>query len=200
MSEREKAERLRERLLGLDPQESEFHQQYGAGLQSTFDRQLSGPSRLRYGAVGAAGLLGCLVSGSLALTEPGTVPMAVRGLLALFAFFGLSWTMLATWVLLRGRDHLLVQRTVAARMAFGFTLITVIALALVIFVLERGAVGTPMLATGLALLILAAVVLADVRIERSELAIREQILRLEGRLMEMVEAARRPDGERPGPA
>jgi hypothetical protein len=52
----------------------------------------------------------------------------------------------------------------------------------------------PMVATGLALLILAAVVLIDSRIERSESVIREHFLRVESRLTGLDEALARPRG------
>jgi hypothetical protein len=187
---------LGERLLNFDPQDPAIRERYGAALHATFDRHLSGPRRVQYGAVGLAGLIGCLVCGSLAITEPATTPAAVKGLLALFAFFGLGWAILGSWILARGGGNLVAHRTLAARMAFGFTLSSVIALALVTFLLGRGAVGLPILATGLALLILAAVLLTDVRIERSELTIREQILRLECRLIDLAEVLKQPSRDR----
>lgn len=194
MADRDDA--VRERLLEFDPQDPKIRQRYGAALDAAFDRHLSGPRRAQFGALGLAGLIGCLVCGSLAITEPATMPAAVRGLLALLAFFGLGWTLLAGWVLARGRGSLIPERTVAARMAFGFTLTTVIALSLVTFLSGRGAVGMPMLTTGLALLVLAAVLLIDVRIERSELSIREQLLRLECRVVDLSEFLKRPGGDR----
>jgi hypothetical protein len=147
-------------------------------------------------AVGLAGLAGCLVCGSLAITEPATLRVEVRGLLVLFAFFGLGWTLLAARVLARGQGNFIAHRTMAARMAFGFTLASVVALSLASSLSARSAVGMPMVATGLALLILAAVHLIDARIERSESLLREQILRVESRLTELVGSVERPRGRR----
>ena len=144
--------------------------------------------------VGLAGLVGCLVCGSLAITEPASLPAAVRGLLALLAFFGLGWSLLAARVLARGRGDLINHRTLAARMAFGFTLAAVVALSVVSSLSGRPAVGMPLVATALALLILAAVLLIDVRIERSESMVREQILRVERRLVGLAEAVERARG------
>ena len=183
-----------ERLLGFDSPDPAIHQRYGAELHSQLETHLSKSRRVQFVAVGVTGLIGSLVCGSLAITEPATTPVAVRSLLALFASFGLGWTLLATWVLARGGGNFILQRTLAARMAFGFTLTAVVALSLVTFSLGREAAGLPMLATGLALLILAAVLLTDVRIERAELTIREQILRVESRLVELVEASGKKSG------
>ncbi|SIN81131.1 hypothetical protein SAMN05444166_1019 [Singulisphaera sp. GP187] len=187
---------LGERLLGLDSPDPAIQQRHEAELHSQWETQLSGSRLVPFVAVGVAGLIACLVCGSLAFTEPATTPVAVRRLLALFACFGLSWTLLATWILTRGRGSFISQRTLAARMAFGFTLTTVMALSLVSLSLGREAAGMPILATGLALLILAAVLLTDVRIERAELTIREQILRVESRLIERIEASQRPAGKK----
>ncbi|WP_406699842.1 hypothetical protein V5E97_13435 [Singulisphaera sp. Ch08] len=183
-----------ERLLGFDAPDPAIQQRFGTELHSHLETHLSRSRRVQFVAMGLSGLIGSLVCGSLALTEPATTPMAVRSLLALFASFGLGWTLLATWVLARGRGNFIAQRTLAAQMAFGFTLTAVVALSLVTVSLGREAAGFPMLATGLALLILAAVLLTDVRIERAELTIREQILRVESRLVELVEASGRPLG------
>jgi hypothetical protein len=187
---------LGERLLDLDPHDPALRKRYEAGLDSHLEGHLSGSRRARYVVVGLAGLAGSLVCGSLAITEPASTPGAVRWLLALFAFFGMSWTLLAAWALARGRGDYIAQRTLAARMAFGFTLTSVIALAVVSFLSGRAAVGMPMVATGLALLILAAVLLIDARIERSESLIREQVLRVEHRLTALAEAIERLHGGR----
>lgn len=187
---------LKERLMDLDPHDPGLRERYGSTLHAHLDRHLAVPHRARYIVVGLAGLVGSLVCGSLAITEPAPLPAGVRMLLALLAFFGLSWTLLAAWVLARDRGDFIAQRTMAARMAFGFTLISVIALSLVSFLSGKSAVGMPMVLTALALLILAAVLLIDARIERSESAIREQILRVESRLTELAEAIAQPRGSR----
>ncbi len=192
----EKNDHLSERLIDLDPHDPGLRKRYGSTLHSHLDRHLTMPRRAHYVAVGLAGLVGSLVCGSLAITEPASLPMRVRMLLALFAFFGLSWTVLAAWALARGRGDFIARRTMAARMAFGFTLISVIALSLVSFLSGKAAVGMPMVLTALALLILAAVLLIDARIERAESTIREQILRVESRLTGLAEASSQPRGGR----
>ncbi len=185
------------RLLNLEPHDSTLREKYESQLNDHFGSRLSPALRARYVAVGLAGLVGCVVCGSLAITEPESLPGAVRGLLILFAFFGLSWTLFATLVLVRGPENFADRRGMSARMAFGFTLISVVALSFVSSLSGRSAVGTPMAITGLALLILAAVIVVDARIERSESLIREQILRVESRLIELarsVEPARGDGG------
>jgi hypothetical protein len=187
---------LSERLIDLDPHDPGLRDRYGAALHSQLDRRLAVPYRARYIAVGLAGLVGSLVCGSLAITEPASLPTRVRMLLALFAFFGLGWTLLSAWALARGRGDFISERSMAARMAFGFTLISVFALSLVSSLSANADAGMPMVTTGLALLILAAVLLIDSRIERSESVIREHFLRVESRLTVLDEAIARSRGTR----
>lgn len=184
------------RLLDLEPHDPALREKYGAALHDHLDRHLSGALRARYAVVGLAGLAGCLVCGSLAITEPASMPAAVRGLLVLFAFFGLGWTSLAAWVLARGHGNFIAHRTIAARMAFGFTLASVIAMSIASSLSGRSAIGMPVVATGLAMLILAAVRWIDARIERSESLIREQILRVESRLTGLAGSIERSRGGR----
>jgi|GEM_PF-2385477 len=163
-------------------------------IASLFDRQLTRTSTLKYLVMGGGGLVACLVCGELALNEPVGLARGVRGLLALFAVIGLGWASLATLVLARGGGGFVLQRTASARMAFASTLITLIALALVALVNGRGVEATPLLTTGLGLLVLAAVLLIDTRVEQAELTVREQILRLEKRLSAQWPVARsQPD-------
>ena len=90
--------------------------------------------------------------------------------------------MLAAWMLARRRGNFATERLVAARMAFGFTLIAVLALSLTASLLGKESAAMPLVATGLALLTLGSVFLITTRIEQSEQVIREQILRLECRI------------------
>ncbi len=175
-------------LLDLDAQNPGFRARYQKDLGTHLGNTLPKFRKTRYVVVGLAGLIGCLVCGSLSLTEPASTPNAVRGLLALFAIFGLGWTLFAGWALARGRGGYAAERALAAKMAFGFTLASVMALSLVSSLSGKETAGMPLVATGLALLILASVLLTNARIDQAELAIREQILRLECRLLDRTKA------------
>ena len=175
------------RLLDLDAGDPTLRDKYRVALHGNLDGHLSGSFRARYVLVGLGGLVGCIVCGSLAITEPASMRAEVRWLLVLFALFGLCWTVLAAVAIARRGGDFIALRTTAARMGFGFTLATVIALSAVSSLTARSDVGMPMVATGLAMLMLAAVVLIDARIERAESMIREQILRVEARLAGMAD-------------
>jgi hypothetical protein len=191
----DRSEALDRLLNDLEPTDPEIRARYRSILDAGLAEFHPGGGKARYITVGIAGLVGTLVCASLALTEPGSTPLAVRGLLTLFAFFGLGWTILSAWALTRRRGGFATERLVASRMAFWFTFAAVVGLSLASSLLGRELAATPVIATGLALMILASVLLINARTEIAELAIREQILRLECRIAGLAESA----GRAPGP-
>jgi hypothetical protein len=192
----DRTEALDKLLNDLEPTDPALRARYREAVDAGLAEMRSGRGKARYVAIGLAGLIGCVVCGSLGLTEPESTPRAVRGLLILFAFFGLGWTLLAGWALARGRGNFAVERQAAARMAFGFTLAAVLALALVSSLLGKESESTPLIMTGLALLTLAAVVATAARIEQAEQSIRDQVLRLECRTVGLAESIARSRGDR----
>ncbi|MDR3617884.1 MAG: hypothetical protein P4L85_00930 [Paludisphaera borealis] len=194
----DRTEALDKLLNDLEPTDPALQARYRSILDAGLADLKPGGGKARYIAIGLAGLIGCVVCGSLGLTEPESTPRAVRWLLILFAFFGLGWTLLAGWMLARGRGNFAAERLIAARMAFGFTLVAVTALSLTSSLLGKESASMPLVATGLALLILGAVLLIGARIEQAEQTIREQILRLECRIAGFAEAVSRAREARSG--
>jgi hypothetical protein len=192
----DRAEALDRLLNDLEPADPALRERYTSILDGGMAELRPDVGKARYIAVGLAGLVGCLVCGSLALTEPDSTPRAIRWLMTLFTFFGLGWTILAAWALARGRGGFATERLVASRTAFGFTLAAVMAISLASTLLGKETASAPLLTTGVALLILASVLLVGARIEGAELSIREQILRLECRIAGLAETDRRASGKR----
>jgi len=174
----------REELLNLEPSDPRLRDRHQKAIADHLEKFRPGFGTIRYAAVGLAGLVGALVCGSLSLTEPASTPMPIRALLALFALIGLGWSVFAGWGLARRRGDYAAERALAAKMAFGFTLAAVMGLSFASSLTGKDAQGAPLIATGLGLLVLASVLLTNARIEQAELAIREQILRLEARLLD----------------
>jgi peptidoglycan/LPS O-acetylase OafA/YrhL len=191
----DRTEALDKLLNDLEPTDPALRARYREAIDAGLVDLKSGCGKALYVVIGLLGLISCVVCGSLGLTEPETTPRAVRGLLILFAFFGLGWTLLAGWAIARGRGNFAVERQVAARMAFGFTLAAVLALALVSTLLDKQTVSMPLIMSGLALLTLAAVIAIGARIEQAEQAIRDQVLRLECRTAGLAELISRSRGD-----
>lgn len=171
-------------LLDLDSSDPALRERHRKALAARLGDLPPAFGKTRHAAVGLAGLVAALVCGSLSLTEPATIPGATRGLLALFALIGLGWTLFAGWALAKRRGDYAAERALAAKMAFGFTLAAIAGVSFAAALTGKEAAAAPLLAVGLALLILAAVLMTNARIDQAELAIRERILRLELRLLD----------------
>ncbi|MDG3006594.1 hypothetical protein [Paludisphaera mucosa] len=178
-------------FLDFDAQDSELQRRHRAILDARLGSAWPLGRKARYLIVATSGLIGFFVAGSLSLTEPASTPPAIRGLLGLFALFSLGWTLFAAWTLARRRGGFAGERLAAARIALGFTLFAVAGLGLAATSLGKEAAAAPMIGVGLGFLVLAAVGATNARIEEAELAIREQLLRLEARIVRSEPAASR---------
>jgi hypothetical protein len=183
-------------FLDFDSRDPELRERYDSLLGARLGETWPLGRNARYVLIATAGLAGFVVAGSLALTEPASTPTAVRGLLGMFALFGLGWAAFAVWALARRRGGFASERLVASRIAMGFTLVALLGLGLAATTLGKGAESGPMLAAALGFLVLAAVGSTHARIEEAELAIREQLLRLESRIIKAEGAGR---AQAPGP-
>jgi hypothetical protein len=117
MSEQDKLEQ--NRLVDLDPHDPTLRGRYGAALGAQLDERLSAPPRGGYAMAllaGLGGLIGFVVCGSLAVTEPASLPPRVRAILGLFACIGLAWIVFATWALSRSRGNFAWWPTSAAQL------------------------------------------------------------------------------------
>ena len=190
-------------FLDFDTQDPAIRDRHQALLEAKLGSAWPLGKKANYAALAVVGLLGFLAAGSLSLTEPPSTPAATRGLLALLSFIGLGWAVFATWALARFRGGFAGERLEASRMALGCCLVALLGLASASAALKKEASAGPLLATGLAFLVVAAVGATNARIEESDLAIREQILRLEARIVEIAtsgdESRARTTGESPDP-
>ncbi|AMV36679.1 hypothetical protein [Planctomyces sp. SH-PL62] len=181
-------------FLDSEPIDPALRERYQAILEARLGSNWPLGRKTRYVLIAAAGLIGFLVAGSLSLTEPDATPRAVRGLLGLFALFGLGWATFAGWALARRRGGIASERRAASRIALGFTLAALVGIGLTAIALGKEAAAAPMLVVGLGFLVLAAVGSVQARIEEAELAVREQLLRLESRIIGAEGAAGRARG------
>lgn len=83
---------------------------------AVLDRELSWSDRLRYLAVGFAGLVVTAVSGSLWATEP-SLPLRTRLAFAGFVLLGVAWMAVAGYVLTRRRPLYGADRVLATGLA-----------------------------------------------------------------------------------
>ena len=187
----DQSKRFSDELLALEQTHTSaaLREQHRRQMEALLVRPLTLPQRLLHALVATAGLVGAGVCASLVVSEPDTLPPLTRAVLMLCAAFGASWSLWAAGVLRRGAVHRRRDRGAAARMAFGFTLVTV-GMVGALAAASPGPQALAMLGVSLALLVTAAVVVLLHAIEQAELRGREQMLALELRLVERAEAGR----------
>ena len=169
-------------FLDFDPETPELRRRYDAIKEARLGRGWLLGRRSRYLLIAASGLVGFLVAGSLGLTEPATTPFVVRALLSLLSLLGLGWMVFAIAMLARNRGDYPAERAMAFRIALGFSLVATIALGAAASALHKEVAAVPMLIASLGFVFLAGFGLIGARIDQSELAMQEQLLRLEARL------------------
>lgn len=133
-----------------------------ADVRALVARETALPSRLAYTALLLAGLGGAVVTGSLALTEPGLATPPKVALLVLAAI-GLEWAIYAAWVLARRRVLLAGHRVVAARMAIAFTAVFTLGTAVLGMRGDAGGAWPLASLTGLVMLVVAVMLLMRAR-------------------------------------
>jgi hypothetical protein len=182
---------LSSQLLDLDAPggKSPGRADYERTLHAIFEHKLSPADWVKFSLLGLAGVAGATLCGSLAITEPETMPPATRAALGALAVIGLCWTAFAGVILRRGSVNAAVHGLAGARMGFAFTLAATIGIAflsLANYARKPLPVGVLFLAA--APLVLASVVLIAELIRQSELRLRRDVLASEYRLMRQLES------------
>jgi hypothetical protein len=166
-------------LIDLDaPASPAARAEHERRLAALFERRLTALDWIRLCLMGAGGLAGAAVCGTLALTEPAGMPTATRVALALLAAMGLSWAALAGLIVRRRSIHSATHGSAAAHTGFAFTLVTAAAIAILTLARPAQAAPAGLLLLPLAALALAAVVLVVHHVKQAELRLRRDVLEM----------------------
>lgn len=149
-------------------------------------RQLSLPSRIFIGIVAVFALGSATVCGFLAVTEH-SLPQIARIGLGTGVVFGLAWTAWSVKILRSGQMNLAKDPRTAAQMAWVFTVLMVTFFLFLGLSAQDRQLGILMILQSLAFLIGAAVYWLTYRIEAAELNVKEQLLRTELQITELLE-------------
>ncbi|BBO34485.1 hypothetical protein [Lacipirellula parvula] len=175
-----------QRLLAVEPLPPASRQQLEQELSAMFQRELSTPRRLFFGAVAIGGVISGLVCAALALTEPDLPPLP-RTALAVGSLFGVAWAVVAARIGWRGALDLKADARRIAVMAWTFTVLMMTFFLIAGMSARDPAQGMRMIVGGLPLLIGAGVYWLNYRIENAELNAQEKLLEVELRLATLSE-------------
>ncbi|MEV4723144.1 hypothetical protein [Micromonospora humida] len=134
-------------------------------------RGLSLPRRVGLLVVGLGGLTAAVTIGLLLATEPGALPLRTRIAFVAMIGVGMAWTGFAGWALAR-RPLFAVDRVIAARLAVTFSVLMTVGM-VTVAVMRAGPVGVLTVGgLGVALTVVAGVLLARARAYRRTLLAR----------------------------
>jgi hypothetical protein len=180
---------LGQRLLAVEPLPSASRQQLEQELSAMFQRELSLPRRLFFGAVAIGGVISGIVCAMLALTEPELPPLP-RTALAIGSLFGVAWGIVAARISWRGVLDLKADARRIAAMAWTFTVLMMTFFLIAGMAARDPSQGMRMIVGGLPFLIGAGVYWLSYRIENAELNAQERLLLLELRLATLSEQSK----------
>ncbi|MBW1599302.1 transmembrane transport protein [Streptomyces sp. JJ38] len=138
-------------------------------LERALAAEVSLASRLRYVAVGLAGGCGAALIAVLWATEPHPLPVRTRIAFAGLIAVGLAWAAFAGWVLSRRRPLFALDRVLGARLALLVTVVTCVGGTALAAVRATPAAALATALAGLALVLVAGLVLARARSRRRDL-------------------------------
>jgi hypothetical protein len=177
---------FRDQLLAVEPPAADVRHRIEQEICSMMVRKLKLPARIFIAVVALASLASAGLCGYLAATEP-ALPLVARVGLGTGVLFGLAWAAWSLNVLRSGEMNLRRDPRLAAQMVWVFTVLMVMFFLVAGMSAKDRLLGILMILQSLAFLIGAAVYWLSYRIEAAELTAKEQLLRTELQITELLE-------------
>jgi hypothetical protein len=179
MTESQTKSSFAEQLLAAETIDGSLRADYERTMKTMFERQLTMRRKIGFKLLTLFSIISGAGALTLAITEK--LPNAARAALLLGAAFAAAWTVYLVRMLRRGKMLRRTDPPVAAGMAFVFSLMMCIVLAV-------GGVPTEqVLLIGMLFLIPAGLILIRTIVEQSELRTQEQLVRLEYKIAKLSE-------------
>jgi hypothetical protein len=178
---------FRDQLLAVEPPAPDVRHRIEQEIHNMLIHKLSLPGRIFIAVVALFCLATAGLCGYLAATAPAKVPLVARVGLGTGVLFGLAWAIWSVKVLRIG--HLNVRRDprIVAQMVWLFTVLMVVFFLMAGMSSEDRLLGVLLIVQSLAFLIGAGVTFLAYRIEAAELAVKEQLVRTELQITELLE-------------
>jgi hypothetical protein len=178
---------FRDRILDVEPIAPDVRHRLEQEIHNMMVRKLRLPARVFIAIVAVFSLASAGVFGYLAATEE-TLPLTARIGLGTGVLFGLAWSAWSLRILRSGQMNLQKDPRLAAQMVWVFTVLMVVFFLVVGISAADRLLGVLMILQSLAFLIGAAVYWLSYRIEAAELNVKEQLLRMELQITELLES------------
>jgi Mn2+/Fe2+ NRAMP family transporter len=180
--------RLRNGLVAQERRSEEMEIRFREAVENMTTKKLTARLRVAYGLGGILGLFLAGLLGYFAWTAPTGLPILGRLALVLGAVFGAAWAAMSGYVLKRGSLNLRTDENAAHGLLWVFMVLMLTVFLVIGAQAEDRVLGISMVLYGLVFFVVFAIpAFVSMRVNRMELGIREQLLRMEISMAEMAE-------------
>ncbi len=180
--------KMRNGLVAQERRSKEMETRFREAVENMTTKKLTPGLRVSYGLGGMLGLFSAGLLGYLAWTAPTELPLLGRLVLVLGSAFGAAWAALSAYVLKRGSLNLRTDENAAHTLLWVFMVLMMTAFLVIGAQLQDRVLGISMVLYGLVFFVIFAIpAFVSMRVNRMELGIREQLLRMEIAIGEMAE-------------
>ena len=178
---------IRDRLLDMEKRTPELEKQFKKEVNKMFEKKLTISEKIGWSLSTLMGVFFVIIFSYAALVSQ-ELPWLVRAGFIEGAVFGAAWAVLSIWILKKGSLNWLRDENMAYGLSFGFILLLMINMFFLGNQLEDKILAIQMmLNTAVFFMIFGIPALFNMRINRTEASLREQLLKIELKMAEMAE-------------
>jgi len=179
---------IRDRLLDLEKRTPELEEQFKKEVDKMFEKKLSISGKIIWIFATLMGIAFAVGFSYVALISAQELPWLARAGFVMGAVFGAAWAALGIWTLKKSSINWFQHENAVHGLSFGFVLLLLIILLLLGNQVEDRTVAIQMALNGaIFFLIFGIPALFNMRINRTEASLREQMLKLELKMTEIAE-------------
>ena len=180
---------LRDQLLQLDSFTWELEAKYQKEKMKMFEKTLNSRQKVVWTLSGMLGVFFFIFFGYTAFTAPAGFNLIIRGTFIFGAIFGAAWTGLSFYILKKSSFHIIKTDNAINGLTFMFMVIFMTAILLVTGKMEDKTLAILMVVQGSVFFMMFGIpAILNMRMNRMESNIREQMLKLELKLAEREES------------
>ena len=181
------------KLIAHEQRSKELEARFRQAVENMTTKKLTPLRRIGYGFGGIMGLCFAGFFSYVALTVPSGFPMLGRLTFIAGAIFGGAWAGLSAYVIRKGSFSLKADENTAHGLTWGFMVLMMTAFLIMGGQMEDRVLGISMVLNGLVFFVAFAIpAFISMRVNRLEFGIREQLLMMEIRMIEMAEKQSTP--------
>jgi Mn2+/Fe2+ NRAMP family transporter len=184
---------MRNKLVAQERRNREMEARFREAVASMTTRKLTPRHRVAYGLGCILGLLLAGLLGHSAWTAPPGLPLLGRLILVVGAVFGVAWAGMSAYVLKRGSMNLRTDENAKHALMWIFMVLMMTVFLVIGTQMDDRLLGISLVLDALVFFVVFAIpAFVAMRVNRMEMQVREQLLRMEIALAEMAERQAAP--------